>query len=253
MAVTDEVTADIPAEHVSGAWWKEKEAAGFFSPSEEMERPSGAVWWEVEAMPCAPALPSSTRPLQSSSVMLSLVSDAGRSASCWSRKSQWALEWKPARSPRCPCPAAGAAPSPRCCPWPWFSLCWRAKAAVVQPHQGPPNSLRGEAGGHCWTGEASQGELGPCLLMALSSHSQGREGGRLQVAKCSLVSSILYLWHLLEDPWIPGDRSQGKGACGSLAWRTQQRKSCQRMCIRAVGAGRGFLHWEGFAQGPSEN
>lgn len=43
LAVTDEVTADTPAEHVSGAYWKEREAAGFFCPSEEMERPSGAV------------------------------------------------------------------------------------------------------------------------------------------------------------------------------------------------------------------
>lgn len=176
MAGTDEMTEDIPAEHVSGACWRENKVAGFFCPSRGIKRLYEAVWkWRqthvLLPFPAAWALCGADV-----CVVLTLVSNTERSASCWSRRSPSALEWKPPLSLMSPCQAAGLALSPLCYQWPWFSRFWRAKGAVVQPHQGPHNHLREEAEGHCWTGEGSEGELWPCMfhgplfLLAILSH-----------------------------------------------------------------------------------
>lgn len=48
---------------------------------------------------------------------------------------------------------------------------------MVQPQQGPPNHLRGEAGGHCWTGERARESCGPaCSWLSPPIPRAGREG-----------------------------------------------------------------------------
>lgn len=194
---------------------RENRVAGrVYLPVWGMERLHGAVW-EGQTSPRAIALPSKARPLWSICVVLSLVSDAGRSASCWSRKSQWALEWKPPPSPMCQ--AAGPAPSPRCSQSPWFSLCWKAKAAVVQSHQGPRSHRREEAEEHCWTGEGREGELWPWVfrdpLFPLPASWVIQQNSKEVdfVTLCNLVSSFLSPWHLPRGPLKPRGQFTGLG------------------------------------------
>lgn len=75
--------------------------------------------------------------------------------------------------------------------------------------------------------------------MAFSSHQLGGRGGWLYVTLCSLVSSDLYLWHLLRGPLKPRGQFTGVGesvddllegpnrgravkACGSEPWEQEE-------------------------------
>lgn len=210
------MTADIPAAfHNTWACWKErlkgKRGCGFFCPSEEMERPSAAVWWEVEARPCTPALPSGTRPLQSSCVWcwaLSLLqgevphADQGGASEPWG-EGQRRARGAPARLPRL-LRAPGAA---------------RGHGPVCAGGQGqlccsPTRDLPGT-----WE-ERQEGPAGqvrlPGRAVALPAHgpllpSPGWGGRVTAGSQVQPGEPFLDLWHLPEEPWMAGDSSQRQG------------------------------------------